>query len=393
MTELEANRNIRLYRIHVLFNESLFLGVILVTLLMGLGQMTVSGIFYMEAVMLSLAFFLEIPTGALSDLIGRKRVLVVARVFHGAGTVLLTFMTNPLDVVVSYLLWTVGGALQSGADTSLLYETLKERGRENEFSRIMGNARSWRLMVKACCALAAGVLASIDLRLPLLIGMPLALIPLFCSFFYVEPARAEKSSTMRKFEIMREGLRAARNIRQVRWIIAFGAAISLSPTVWYWHNPYYELAGIPLWIFGIIGFGSNFAAALGSRYAFMMENMLGEKRSALFIVLAQGLPITAMSLLATPWMATFVVVKSFGNGFAHPFTQTYLNRHIPNAVRNTVLSVQSAIDAFVGVIALATFGFLTDIIGFLNTVTVLGLAVLALGLLSYRVYAVRIQNR
>ena len=73
MTKHDCDRNVFLYRLHVLFNEPIFWGPILITSLQKLGHMSLPDIYYCESIVLMICLTLDIPSGALADVIGRAR--------------------------------------------------------------------------------------------------------------------------------------------------------------------------------------------------------------------------------------------------------------------------------------------------------------------------------
>ena len=80
---------------------------------------------------------LEIPTGALADLLGRRKTVLLGLVINGLALVGIAFSYSFFAFLVCHICIGIGSALISGADGALLYDTLKETGREEEFGKIM----------------------------------------------------------------------------------------------------------------------------------------------------------------------------------------------------------------------------------------------------------------
>ncbi|MDO8451574.1 MAG: MFS transporter, partial [bacterium] len=218
MDEHYADRNILMYRLYALFNEPLFWGPILITSLQKLAHMPLSDIYYMESAVLCICVALDIPSGALADIIGRKRSIIIGRVFLIGSAFFFTIMTTPLDAWIGNILWAIGYTMQSGADTALLYDTLKEHGRQAEYKRVEGQAIGSRLILIAFCSLLTGLLATVDLRLPLWLCLPFIIIPLVAAFFFKEPARTEHYSVQKQIEVLKQGVIFAIRSLEVRWM-------------------------------------------------------------------------------------------------------------------------------------------------------------------------------
>lgn len=395
MDDHASRLNVLLYRLYVIFNEPLFWGPILIISLQRLAGMSLPEIYYMEAVVLCICVLLDIPSGALADVIGKKRTIVIGRVFLFGSIYFFATMRTPLEAWIGNILWAVGFTLQSGADTSLLYETLKERGKEDEFKKIQGQAVGGRMILIAFCSLVVGVLAEIDLRLPLYLCLPFALIPLVASLFWKEPIKTERYSAQEQMARLSQGISFVLRSVKVRWMVGFAALIMSTSKVWFFtYNPYFELVGVPLSHYGVIFFLLNAVAFVSSHYAYRIEQWLGERGSILLAVLCVGGPILLMALVPIPLFAYLVVVQNVVRGFLRPFFEDYIHHHISEAqnghIRATVMSAQSTVANVTAIAGLAAFGVLTGRFTLLTSLTILGLMCLSLGWWSYRSYIKRI---
>lgn len=387
MNYTECERNIFLYRLYAVFNEPLFWGPILIVSLQRLAHMSLPDIYYMESVVLCISALLDVPSGALADSIGRKKTIIIGRVFLFGSAFFFTIMSSPLEAWIGNMLWAIGFSLQSGADTALLYDTLRERGRENEFRRIEGRAIGLRLLLVAFCSLIVGLLADINLRLPLYVGLPFVLVPFVTSFFWKEPTRTQVYSMRRQFDVLKRGGMFVLRSKEVRWMVGFAALVATTSKLWFFtYNPYFEFVGIDVAYYGIIFFFLNIVAWLSSHYAYALEKYLGEEKSIIGMVACVGVPILIMGLVPLWPFAYLVLVQNVVRGFMRPFVGDYMNRHIETDVRATVLSVQSTVSNSVAIVGLAVFGFLIAQFDLLHSLIVLGATSLLLGTMSYRYY-------
>lgn len=353
--------------------------------------MPLPDIYYMESAVLCICVALDIPSGALADLIGRKRSIIIGRVFLLGSAVFFTIMRTPIDAWIGNILWAIGFSMQSGADTALLYDTLKEHGRQDEFKRVEGQAIGSRLILVACCSLITGLLANIELRLPLWLCLPFIAIPLVVSFFFKEPTRTGHYSVQKQIEVLKQGVTFALRSVEVRWMIGFAALLATTSKVWFFtYNPYFEFVGLPLAYYGVIFFFLNAVAWLSSHYAYKAEHWIGEKACVVGMVLCVGVPILIMGCIPIQPFAYLVVVQNIVRGFMRPFVGDYMNRHITSNIRATVLSVQSSIANMMAILGLAVFGFLTGTLGLLHSLVMLGIVSIGLGALSYLTYAKKI---
>ena len=388
---MKISRNILLYRVHALFSEPLFWGPILIMSLQNLAHMSLPSIYFMESAILCICVLSDIPSGALADVIGRKKTIILGRVFLFGSAVLFTVMSNPLEAWLGNIVWAIGYSLQSGADTALLYETLKEQGLEGQYKRIEGQATGTRLITIACCVLATGFLAKINLRLPMYLSLPFVLIPLISAFFLKEPAKTQRFSVHKQLQVLKDGGVFMLKSANVRWMIGFAALLATTSKVWFFtYNPYFEKVAIPLEYYGVIFFLLNAVAWLSSHYAYKIEHLLGERKCIIMMVVCLGIPIVLMGLFPSQPFAYLVLIQNLVRGFMRPFVGDYMNRHIASSMRATVLSMQSSAANLVSVVGLAVFGLFTANFSLLTSLIILGMIALTLGTWSYRTYVKQI---
>lgn len=394
MKETVCRRNIFLYKWYVIFNEPLFWGPILVITLQELGHLSLSDIFYMEAVATGICIVLDMPAGALADIIGRKRAVVAARILYFTSALYFAFMTTIADAWIGNVFWALGMSLQNGADSALLYDTLKECDREDDYKRITGQALGMRFAMMAGAALVTGWLASISLRLPLYACLPFLALSLGASLFLTEPKRSHGNDEKKKgHQVMRGAIRHVITSPALMWMIAYAALLLTISKIWFFtYNPYFELVKLPLAMYGVIFFLLNVTAWLTSHYAHLIEKKLGEEWCVIMQVLCMALPILLMGAFPMMAFAYLVLIQNIVRGFLRPFMEDYIHRRVNSNIRATAQSVQSTVSNITGMVCLAIFGVCVKLLSLQYALVVLGIAALVLGSLSYAWYRARIRH-
>jgi MFS family permease len=96
-----------------------------------------------QVTLLNVAFWLtmaagEIPTGAVADVFGRKRSLLIAVMLAAASVSFFVLApTYPL-LMLANTLWALAMTFDSGAALALLYDSLRALRREGEYTRLRG---------------------------------------------------------------------------------------------------------------------------------------------------------------------------------------------------------------------------------------------------------------
>ncbi len=121
--------------------------------------LTLSGLYYITV------FVLEVPSGYLSDRLGRKPTLLFGAGFALLAAMLFLLATDWWVFVAANMALAASIAMQSGSDTALHYDALKSLGREHEYQAREARAESWGMISLATACLLGGVLGSLDLRL------------------------------------------------------------------------------------------------------------------------------------------------------------------------------------------------------------------------------------
>ena len=388
MKTRHARRNVALYKLFVLFNEPLFWGPILIVSLQKLGHMSLPEIYFMESAVMVICVLLDIPTGALADMIGRKKTLIIGRIFLLASIVGFATMTSSAGAWIANIVWAIGFSFQSGADQALLYSTLKAAGIEKDFTKVEGCAVGSRFILIALCSLAVGPMAELNLRLPLFASIPFVVIPLIASFFLKGERSTVVYSMRKQLDVLKKGVVFAVRKPAVRWIIGLCALVMGASKIWFFtYNPYFEKVEIPLKYFGVIFFFLNIVAWISSHYAHRIERHFKESVCVAGMILCVGVPILVMGLFPCWPIALLVLVQNIVRGFMRPFVGNFMNRHIDSdEIRATTLSVRSTLTEVVSILSLSWFGFMDKSLGLLTSLVVLGVVVLVLGKMSYMRY-------
>ncbi|MFI6284719.1 MFS transporter [Streptomyces sp. NPDC051018] len=102
----------------------------------------------------------EVPSGALADLVSRRLLLVAGPLLKAVGFALWVFAPSYGTFALGFVLWGTGSALRSGALEALVYEELERLGAASRYTRLIGRSAAVAAMATATAtAAAAPVLA------------------------------------------------------------------------------------------------------------------------------------------------------------------------------------------------------------------------------------------
>jgi len=388
MNELKVKQNIRLYSFFQALREPLFWGPIIIFFIQHVAGMSLSDIYVMEAVVVLLIFMFEVPTGALADVIGRKKTILVGSLLLTLDTVMFALAAGPAMIWTANIIWAIGFSLVSGADSSFLYDSLAAIGQTERFKKIQGRSRSYCLLLIAFGSIATGYLATVDLRLPVLLGIPGLLIMTLVVLWFKEPPRSNNGYSVKQhWNLMKLSVLFVVNSKRVKWIIAFVVLISVVSKIWFFtYNPYFELVGLRLEYFGWIFFGMNLIAAIFSFGADWISKKVPIFTSLVLMIALNSIPILLMALFASLPMVLLVLFENVVRGYISPFTDHFLHDQLEAENRATVLSIQSAVRGLAHFIFLGLFGLALNVISLLTCLLLLGIATSLVGLYLLMLY-------
>ncbi|MEL6521513.1 MAG: MFS transporter [Pseudomonadota bacterium] len=143
------------------------------------------------------ATILEVPSGYMSDRLGRRLTLILASLAAVLGMGLLAVGGSLAVFVAGQILIGASQAFASGTDSSLLYESLDAEGRSHEIEA--QEVRAWRFsfVALAVSAVSGGAMAMSSQSLPYVASSIAGTFALLIAFQFDEPKRLAMSEAAR----------------------------------------------------------------------------------------------------------------------------------------------------------------------------------------------------
>jgi len=139
------------------------------------------------AIQMATSIILEVPTGALADVVGRK-VTIVASFVIGAISLLIFPFTSTFSVFVGLeMLKGLANALYSGSMEALVYDGLKEKGQEADYPRVTAHIETINWASWAISAVGGGYLFALHHQSPWLIQGVMFVVAAVLATKLVEP--------------------------------------------------------------------------------------------------------------------------------------------------------------------------------------------------------------
>jgi len=155
-------RKIRIVYALAFFHTFMLIAPVLIPFFESKG-LSLSEIFYLQAIYATVIVLLEAPSGYLADKMGRRVVLVIGSVAHGAGYFFLTLAGGFCQLVIFEIILGIAMSMMSGADLAMLYDTEQAISQaEDEHRHSIAQLASTKAFANAAGALLGGAMAGTE---------------------------------------------------------------------------------------------------------------------------------------------------------------------------------------------------------------------------------------
>lgn len=303
-----------------------------------------SAVYYMAVV------FFEVPSGYLSDRIGRRPVLLIGTLASVLAYLLFLFGHGFGVLALAQCLLAASIAFRSGSDTALLFDFLKSKQAEHHYARIEAKGHMYALIALALSCLLGGLISIWSLEAVYLVSATVAAATL------VLASRLPDTGQGRSREPFHQQLQRTVSylrIPVVRWFMfLFMLAYSLEHLPYEFYQPWLLLLGeqeaIPgvsdapiSLVSGVVIAMSMFGGAIGAAYSNTLDRHLGFYRLVTVALGIQIAIVAAMGLWLHASIIALIVFRNFSMALLHSPLLSRLNSQIASEHRATVLSTQS----------------------------------------------------
>ncbi|SEQ95214.1 MFS transporter [Lentzea albida] len=291
------------------------------------------------------AVVFEVPSGAIADRFSRRSSLVASGVLQALGYAAWVVFPSFWGFAAGFVLWGLGGTLQSGAFEALLYDGLAANGDEEQYGQLNARVDTIELIAQVPVAVVATALFSLGgHQLAGWISVAMCLASSVIALRFPEPERGSgDDDEPGYFATLVSGLRASVPIKRAVLAVALVYAIDAFEEYFTllaqdWHVP---TIWVPMATIGVPLMGAA-GAHLAGRLPFRG-----------WVLFASGVLLIVAALLAVPFAIVLLGLFYGLYRFVLVHVETELQHRISSDARATVTSVAAIGSEFV---AFAIYG-------------------------------------
>lgn len=310
----------------------------------------------------------EIPSGALADLVGRKRSMMLGRICVTISCIIMLFTRNFWWFAISFLLQALGNNFNSGSEEALVYDSMICLGEEEDYIRINGRINTVIEVSQAIATVAGGVLAEYSYFVCYAACTVISLLAFVPVVFMKEPPvlkDGEKEEHLTAGRLVARHFQTsfgilASDLRILKIVTYFSVVFAAHTLLFFYSQQYYSDMGYNKIQISIIMLFAGLASCLG---AILSEKLYRrfEKKISVFSAAMIALTLVFYSIGNPVLSIGMFIGANFFNSVLYPIESESLNRIIPSEQRATLISVNSMFFSIVMIVTFPVVGALADV--------------------------------
>lgn len=328
------------------------------------GHISFAQIMILQAIYLFAMFLLEIPTGVVADKFGRKISLVLGSLVIGIAVLIYGSYASFGIFILGEILFATGSALISGADSALMYDSLKINKETKKSKKVFAREEIFGLLgIMIAAPIGSFIAKSLGMNWPMLLTAVPMFVGVIIALTFKEPPVRTKKEERDYFKILKTGMKYFKNHKILRILTRDYAIISVLSFFMIWvYQVVLQTFNFPIQYYGFIHATIVLAEILVLNSVLKIEGVLkSKKKYILFASLLVGVCYLLLAFASNIYLviAGILLIGGFGMTMK-PIFYSYMNKYAPSSHRATVLSAVSMTRAIAGAITNVIFGYLVD---------------------------------
>jgi MFS family permease len=309
------------------------------------------------------SFVMEVPTGAVADIFGRKASRILGRVSSVFSVILLLSANSFYFFALSFVFTALSYNLESGAGDALIYDSLKEIGEEEKYMKVNGNKELFYQSAGIISFFLGGYLASKSYDIAFILTIFIGMITIVQSFTFKEPSLGKIHNENHKHNIfinqLKQSIKVVRTNPKIGLLIVFSQVIiAFCTCIFYYLQNYLKGNDYSEATIGIIYAASSLTVALLATQVHKIEAKIKERGLLLIIPFFTIAFIWGVAL--SKYHYIFFILLMLTEEVIYVSMNDYINKMIPSENRATILSFGSMVFSFFMITLFPVVGLIGD---------------------------------
>lgn len=320
---------------------------------------------WIESISFLIGWLLEIPSGAVADLLGKKRTLQLSFVMLVIGSIIFTLgHLSPWLIAIGNMLIIGSFAFKSGSIEALAYDSMVEQKKEADFETVISRGALITPLVFSIVSIIGGFAWTIHNSLPWILSIICFTIALAISSQLTEPSVDTYKFSWKQFVDQQKVGFAQLFSQKLRPYFFLFLGISMTYYAWnagivrIFMGADFGFDGESLsYLIGVLMIASSIALHQFTR----IKNALGTYRGLVYLTALAGAAWIVAGLTSNMAVGVVVILVLSITGSLHtPWVSVVLNRSVPSAIRATTISTLQFFVQIPYIFVAALFGGLVD---------------------------------
>ncbi len=300
----------------------------------------------------------EIPTGIISDNIGRKRTMILGALSFILAVLFYVIASSYFILAIGAIFEGIAYAFYSGNNDALLYDILENEKQTKELSKYIGKTQSMFQLALAISCLLGGALSLISIKTTVMLTLIPKTLCLLFVLFIDEPKKQSKINN--PFLHFKDSLKTFWKNRKLRKF-SINSAINSSVI-----ESSYDISSIfinllwPVWAIGIHKFIRHVCGTIGF---WLSEKIIKKIKIRKSLVLSNSF-MSLFNLIALIFKSIFspilIALSSLGLGLNDTSVITTKQLQYKDKYRATMGSIDNLIYSIMYTIIAMILGFIAD---------------------------------
>ncbi|MDC7246553.1 MAG: MFS transporter [Sphaerochaetaceae bacterium] len=361
------HRNIRLnYLFVALSSLNLTHGVWMIYLAMRGFSLIELGI--LEGLYHVASFLMEIPTGAVADVWGRKLSRAIGRGVSIIAYAIMFLSPSFFLQAVGFMITAVSNNLESGAGDALVYDSLLETGKASSYMNIAGRQELTYQIASICAFVAGGLLAEISYTYVFTLSMGFSLFAMISALFFSETTIGREKKErwdLKKVAAdyilhIKASFLSLKEDKRILFLMFISESVfTINTALFFYLQIYWSNQGHGESFINLIFAVTSIITGLIAIKAFKIERILGRRNTVLIVLLVPLVSVWAIALSGS-YSTFFFILTGSVEGLLIATFGSYINELLKSKERATLLSIQSMLFSLLMVIVFPLVGLISS---------------------------------